>query len=118
MGILFLHGSGGILIQAFNFDDTQLAVWSNLPVEIKQVYIDAAWPYIDIQKKHQVLSATGNKEPYASPTPGTYSYPSPTPTPGTYSYPSSTPTPGTYSYPSSSEAPKWNTMNASSSRHL
>ncbi|MEQ8188209.1 MAG: hypothetical protein ABRQ39_09605 [Candidatus Eremiobacterota bacterium] len=96
----------GILIQAFNFDDTQIAVWSNLPVEIKQVYIDAAWPYIDIQKKHQVLSATGNKEPYASPTPGTSAYPSSTPVPGTY-------------YPSSSEpAPKWNTMNASQQQAL
>jgi len=109
----------GILIQAFNFDDTQLAVWSNLPVEIKQVYIDAAWPYIDVKKKHQVLSATENKEPYPTPTPGTYSYPSSTPTPGTYSYPSSTPTSGTYSYPSSSEAaPKWNTMNASQQQAL
>jgi hypothetical protein len=106
----------GILIQAFNFDDTQIAVWSNLPVEIKQIYVDAAWPYIATEKKHQVMSATGNnKEPSATPTPGAY-YPSATPTPGAYSYPS--PTPGTYSTSSGGIAPKWASLNAGQQQAL
>jgi len=59
----------GILTEAMKFDTTQMAIWNTAPNEVKQIYIDAVWPYIPTEKKQLIYSATDGGNTFATPTP-------------------------------------------------
>ncbi|HPZ09376.1 MAG TPA: hypothetical protein PL110_14800 [Candidatus Eremiobacteraeota bacterium] len=98
-----------MMIQAFNFDETQLSIWNNLPVEIKQLYIDALWPYIATEQKNMILGGSSNKvNPQGTPPQDTgYTGPG---NPNTNPYNPPTNTYPTYNA-SVTAGPKWASLN-------
>lgn len=82
-----------LLTDSLNLDVAQRGIWNNLPVDIKQLYIEAIWPYIATEKKNAILSG-GSNTVSANQTP--------TPSPNTNPYNNNTPV--------ASQAPRWDSL--------